>query len=63
MTNPLLHEKLYDTATLDALPPVTETALAMMDGDPVVLMDACCFYLTNRPDRWCEIAEHHALNN
>lgn len=56
-----IQEKLYDQAEIDALPPVYETALAMMDGDPEVLLDACMFYLHHRPDRWAEIAEYHRI--
>lgn len=52
-------EKLYSHAMIEALPNITETALAMMDGAPEILMDACVFYLHHRPDRWEEIAEHH----
>jgi len=52
-------EKLYSQAMIEALPNITETALAMMDGAPDVLMDACVFYLHHRPDRFEEIAEQH----
>ena len=52
-------EKLYSQAEIEALPNITETALAMMDGAPEVLLDACVFYLHHRPDRWSEIAELH----
>jgi len=56
-----LTEKLYDKAMIDSLPSDVETALAMMDGDPEVLLDACLFYLRHCPHRWEEIAEHHQL--
>ena len=56
-----LQEKLYDKSTIDSLPSDVETALAMMDGDAEVLLDACLFYLHHRPTRWQEIAEHHRL--
>ena len=56
-------EKLYSHAMIEALPSVTHTALAMLDGDPELLMDACVFYLHHRPDRLEEIAEHYRLKN
>jgi len=63
MTNSLIQEKIYDQASIEALPSITETALAMLDGDPELLMDACVFFLNHRPDRWEEIAEYYAINN
>jgi hypothetical protein len=63
MTNSLIQEKIYDQASIEALPSITETALAMLDGDPELLMDACVFFLNHRPDRWEEIAEHYRIQS
>ena len=58
-----LLEKVWDKSELDCLPNITETALAVIDGDPDVLLDAVVFYLHHRPDRWREVADFHFKRN
>ena len=60
-TKMTIQEKLYDLAEIDALPSSYETALAVMDGDPEVLLDAVLFYLHHNPQRWEEIADFHRI--
>ena len=61
LTNIIMAEQNLTAKTLQDVYSLLlfQTAGAMLDGDPEVLLDAFVYYLRHNPDRLVEIAEFY----